>query len=158
MGNIEKQEKYTSDLEVLLEPGRRGWIREVVYSRNKENHFTYVVYLSPLDNGGRKRLQSTKEILDYLAKDEKVSDLTIEKFCITRKVLGLGSGFEVSRKASQNYTTLKQFQQFFRMVEGSSPATVSCNLCGIEGKVLLYHRFSTHMLRHHLPDETWALS
>ena len=152
--NIEKQEKCTSDLEVLLEPGRRGWIREVIYSRVIENHITYVTYLSPLDNDGRKSLQSTKEILDYLAKGNQVSDLTIENFCITRKVLGLGSEFEVTRKSRQNHTPHKQYQQFFTIVKGSSPPTVSCTLCGIEGKVQLYDYFSTHMRKHHLPDET----
>ena len=154
MVSKEEQEKLTSDLEMLLEPGRRGWIREVVYSRVMENHITYVVYLSPLENGERKRLKATKEILDYLAKDKQVSGLTIENFCITRKVLGLGRGFEVSRISKQNHTPHKQYHQFFQIVQGSSPPTVTCNLCGIEGKFILYTGFSEHMRRHHLPDET----
>ena len=154
IGNQEKHEKWTSDLEVLLEPGRRGWIREVVYSRAIENHITYASYLTPLDNGGRKRLESTKDITHYLAKNQLDSGLTIENFCITRKVLGLGSGFEISRMSKKTHVQPNQYQDFFTVVEGSSPATVTCNLCGIEGKVELYHNFSDHMRRHHLPDQT----
>ena len=154
VGNEEKHEKWTSDLEVLMEPGRRGWIREVVYSRAIENHITYASYLTPLDNGGRKRLKSTKDITDYLAKNKQDSGLTNDNFCITSKVLGLGSGFEISRKSRQNHLKPNQYQDFFKVVEGSSPATVTCNLCGIQGKVELYNNFSDHMRRHHLPDQT----
>ena len=137
-----------------MEPGRKGWIREVVYSRHIENHITYVGYLSPLNNGERKRLQKTKDIIDYLAKNKQVSDPTIDNFCLTKKMLGLGSGFEVSKKSRQNQTQQKQYQQFFKVVKGSSPPTVTCNLCGIDGKVELYQQFSRHMRSHHLPDET----
>ena len=40
------------------------------------------------------------------------------------------------------------------MVEGSSPPTVTCNLCGTKDNIVRYCTFSNHMRRHHLPDET----
>ena len=40
-----KKEEDLKELEVLREPGRKGWVREVVYSRVRENHVTGRDYL-----------------------------------------------------------------------------------------------------------------
>ena len=151
----EKRGKHKRDLSILLEPGRKGWIREVVYSRYIENHVVFVNYLSPEDqDGGRRRFETKKGISSYIAQDKQHSDLTMENFCTGRSFLGLGSCYEVSRKSCHNNPGKKEYQQFFTVVEGSSPPTVTCNLCGTEKNIVRYCRFSSHMRRHHLPDET----
>ena len=120
----EAEVKNTSDLDILLEPGRRGWIREVVYSRDIDNHIVAAAYLPPQDKRGRKRLRSSKDFLLYLAQNKQFSDLTMDNFCLSRKLLGLGSKFEVSRKSINNPRE-KEYPQFFKVVEGSSPVMVT---------------------------------
>ena len=165
-GNSEKKEwtikldkglNKTSDLEVLLEPGRRGWIREVIYSKNIENHVVDACYLSPQGKGGRKRLHSTKNILSFLSKNNQLSDLTMNNFCTTRKLLGLGSGFEVTRKSLLTNTRKKEYKQFFTIIGGSSPLKVTCNLCSTEGMAISYNCFSKHMQKRHFEVSRMSL-
>ena len=136
------------DLKTLQEPGRHGWLREVVYSKSIKHLVVFIVYIPP--GGEGIRLISKKDTLKYLAKTRNA--LNMENFSFSHKWLDLGSNYEVFRKSSQDSSQRKACQQFFKYIEGSSPPSVSCNLC--DGKVISYHGFSHHMSQYHLTDVT----
>ena len=150
LGSKKSHCQLTTGLEALKKPGRRDWLREVVLSRVIENLVVKVNYLSPgPGDDSRKKLTSYKEIEAYLAETSD-SSLTRDNFSLSRKVLSLGDCFEFIRMSQQVKKNI--YKVFFKVIEGSSPLSVSCNLC--EGKTLVYSGLSWHMKKYHLPDET----
>ena len=145
----EKSEQ-TRGLEAFHKAGRRGWLREVVLSRVMENQVVHINYFPPGDHSGRKKFLSCKEIETYLAETND-SSLTRENFSFARKVMSLGGSFELIRISSRANFKRHIYQEFFQVIKGSSPLSVSCNLC--EGKTVAYTGFSWHMKHYHLPDE-----
>ena len=143
-----EKSKPNGCLEVLKKAGRRGWLREVILSRVIENLVVQVNYLPPGDNS-RKAFQSYKEIETYLAETND-SSLTRENFSLSRKVLSLGDRFEMTRMSRQVRKNV--YKEFYNVIEGSSPVSVSCKLC--EGKSVAYTGLTWHMKHYHLPDET----
>ena len=140
------------DLEALRKPGRNGWLREVVYSKVIENLVVKICYTPPGGKSGGKKLVSKKDVETYLIETSNTPTLTLENFAFVRRMLGLGNGWEMSRMSSADCTKRKLYKQFFKVIENSSPPTVSCNLC--DGKSVSYVNFTKHMRNYHLPDET----
>lgn len=143
--------EQSCDLEALRKPGRKGWLREIVYSRVVENLVININYIPPGSKKRGKQLVSKKDVEIYLSETDTSSTLTIENFAFFKRLLGLGNGLEVTRISNADCTQRKPYKQFFKIVEGSSPPKVLCKLCA--GKYVSYINFSRHMELNHLPDE-----